>query len=256
MTSNGTITQKPTFAPLPARAIGDQRLTGLHFRVLAVICLHDRMSGARGKGQGCWASHKTLADKCGCNYTNLSTAIKELGEWGYVERSRHPMNKRQWVYRVIYTDDDKTIAKTPNSLPTDKQYSPEAGAIVCPDANSGDAIVCPDFREDSQYQDVSDVEYIPQSGEEITGTVKRNSVETALLCNGAAIDLYSDAEVGTFLRKAETRIKANDLSAQELFSLRDRLNEIEGCRDHADPLHQWARRLLWEVDDISPANTE
>lgn len=233
MTSDKPQTKKPTFAPVPARAIGDQRLTGLHLRVLTAICLHDRMSGALGKGQGCWASHKTLALKCGCNYTNLSTAISELGKWGYVERSLNPLNKRLKVYRVIYTDDDKAVAKTSNSLPDDKQTPAEDGEIVCPD-----------FREELQSQAVTDVEYISRSGEDIRGTMERNSAEAASFCNDAGLDLSSDKKVGTLLRKAEERLKTNGLSSQELDNLLHILSNIECGRDHADPLHQWARRLL------------
>jgi DNA-binding MarR family transcriptional regulator len=237
MTSDARHNETPTFAPLPARAIGDQRLTGLHLRVLAAICLHDRMSGALGKGQGCWASHKTLALKCGCNYTNLSTAISQLGKWGYVERTPNPMNKRLNVYRVIYTDDDKAVAKTSNSLPDDKQTPTQDGGIVCPD-----------FREELQSQGVTDVEYISRSGEYITGTMEKNSAEAASFCNDAPLDLSCDKKAGTFLRKAEARLRANSLSAQEMRHLYDMLNDIECGRDHADPLHQWARRLLCDTE--------
>ncbi|GAG18887.1 unnamed protein product, partial [marine sediment metagenome] len=49
------------FAALPARAIGDARLTGLHLKALGAIATHDRISGQRKKGQGCWAGNKRLA---------------------------------------------------------------------------------------------------------------------------------------------------------------------------------------------------
>jgi hypothetical protein len=68
---------KAAFAPLPARDIGDKRLSGLHFRVLAAIAMHDRMSGSRGKGQGCRAGNKTLATECGCDYSRLSATITD-----------------------------------------------------------------------------------------------------------------------------------------------------------------------------------
>ena len=67
-----------TFAALPARAIGDDRLKGSHLKVLAAIAIHDRLSGARGKGQGCWAGNKRLAGMIGCNYTRLSATITDL----------------------------------------------------------------------------------------------------------------------------------------------------------------------------------
>src|SRR5690349_1959535 len=98
----GGMTTKLCFAPLPARAIGDQRLTKLHFRVLGAIAFHDRMSDPRKAGQGCWASNRTLSSECGCNYTNLSTAISELAGWGYIKRDSRPLDKRRRIYRVIY----------------------------------------------------------------------------------------------------------------------------------------------------------
>src|SRR5713226_4118079 len=114
-------TSKPCFAPLPARAIGDPRLTGLHLRALAAIALHDRLSGPRKQGQGCWAGNDTLVQTCGCNYTNLSTAITDLVQWEYVKRAANPSNKRLRVYRVIYTEADHSVPKrNHDSLPTGK----------------------------------------------------------------------------------------------------------------------------------------
>src|SRR5688572_17029850 len=100
--------RKRYFSPVPMRAIGDQRLSGLLFRVLTCIASHDRMSEARG-GQGCWAGNETLAAECGCNYSNLSTAITELGRMGYVQREVHAIKKRMRIYRVIYTAEDEAF---------------------------------------------------------------------------------------------------------------------------------------------------
>jgi hypothetical protein len=65
------------------RALGDKRLSAIHFRVLGAVARHDRLSTSRQGGQGCWAKNETLAKLCGVNLTNLSTAINELGGWGY-----------------------------------------------------------------------------------------------------------------------------------------------------------------------------
>jgi hypothetical protein len=70
------------FSPVPPRAAGDKRLTASHYSILIAIASHDHMSKPRGTGQGCWASHKTLAEKANVNYTNLSTLIGELIAWG------------------------------------------------------------------------------------------------------------------------------------------------------------------------------
>ena len=59
--------------PLPPRVVGDRRLSALHFRVLAAIAMHDRMSHVRRAGQGCWATNQTLATEATCDYARLSS---------------------------------------------------------------------------------------------------------------------------------------------------------------------------------------
>jgi DNA-binding MarR family transcriptional regulator len=109
---------KPIFAPLPARAMVDMRLTERHLRTLAVVAAHDRFSK---NGVGCWASHERLAAMIGCDYSRLSTNLRELGEWGYIEKSPHPLNKRLRVYRVIYSASDGEVMKSVAAkVPADK----------------------------------------------------------------------------------------------------------------------------------------
>lgn len=93
------------FAALPLRSLSDERLTALHLRALGIIAVHDRRSGPLKKGAGCWASHGTLCQEIGCNYNNLSSAISDLGKFGYVQRQKKPGDKRQRVYIVVYEHD-------------------------------------------------------------------------------------------------------------------------------------------------------
>lgn len=99
---------KPTYAPLPARAIGDQKLTALDLRVLAALAAHDRLGA---NGIGCYASHPRLAALVGCHEKSLSRSLAVLagGDGGqqYIEAGRHPLNARLRVYRVRYTEFDK-----------------------------------------------------------------------------------------------------------------------------------------------------
>ncbi|MGO7370574.1 helix-turn-helix domain-containing protein [Rhizobium leguminosarum] len=90
---------KNYFAPIPGRANRDGRLSGLHFRVLATIAGHDRMSR---NGQCCWAGRNTLAELVGCHPSRLSTSISDLIEWGYLEEQRHREDGRKKGYRVVY----------------------------------------------------------------------------------------------------------------------------------------------------------
>ena len=89
------------FGAIPPRAIADPNLKARHFRVLAAISLHDRMSVTRG-GQGCWASVKSMAKRWGINYSNFSTTLNELVEWGYVLRQKRTADKRTMVLRIAY----------------------------------------------------------------------------------------------------------------------------------------------------------
>ena len=163
---------KQFFAPVPARAVGDVRLTGLHMKVLAAIAAHDRLSAPRKRGQGCWAGNKRLAEMIGCNYSNLSTALTGLATWGYIERRQNPLNKKRRILFVVYNEQDAAIvgAKSDSdSLPRDKESA---------------GIVCPDFQKSSGNQSLGGGEYIPlKRGIDSAEAGEENSAETALLRN-------------------------------------------------------------------------
>ena len=90
------------FAAIPERALGDKRLSEVHFRVLGKVAIHDGRSSTQG-GKGCFRSQRDMAAEIRVDFGNFSHALKELGIWGYLSRGRNQLNKRQWVYRVAYT---------------------------------------------------------------------------------------------------------------------------------------------------------
>lgn len=144
--------EKPGFAPLPARAIGDPRLSALHLRALGAIAMHDRLGRNR---QGCWAGNKRLAEMIGCDYTRLSAALTNLATWGYIEREPHPLNKRMRVFRVLYTDDDWRMmkgAEADKGLPDGKELDRQNAADSLPNGKDEAAIVCRDVLEAQEYQ--------------------------------------------------------------------------------------------------------
>lgn len=227
---------KPVYAPLPARAIGDQRMHGLHFRVLAAIAYHDRLSAHRdrGRGQGCWAGNQTLARECGCNYRNLSTAITELGRWGYVTKEPHPINHRLRIYRVSYSPQD--------SLPTGEQY--HSSTVKLPNV-----IVRPDFGNSEQVQLDGDVEYIPRKREDIrlkpSKDILRNSVgdETANV-----VDAEQD-NIGAELAKLERAMKHGALgNIKHVDRVVAFLQDAIDSTEYGDPNHGRAERLLSEIE--------
>ena len=221
--------QGPTvlFAALPMRAIPDSRLTASHFRVLAAIASHDRISGPRERGAGCWASNRTLADKCSINYTNLSTAITELVQWGYITRGKHPINRKLNVYRVVY-DDLPEGKGSPDDLSSGKPCAPDASS-----AEPG--IVCPQIGRAEQSQGDSGVEYIPRKREDITQKREHRFREAAPTQVGGA------RNDGAFLAIIERELRGGQLLDEVT---RRRVEEIVDSTDREDALHNQAERIL------------
>lgn len=234
------MTEKATFAPLPARAIGDTRLTGLHLRVLAAVALHDRLSGSRGKGQGCWAGNKKLATICACNYTNLSTALTDLGRYGYIVRELHPLNRRLRIFRVCYLDADTLVAKSTNdanvgdSLPTGKDEFAQAAVIVCPQ----------NFKSESD-QSVRNVEYIGLKPlTHSAKSIRINPVETAPLRGGTFEKVRN---VGGLLAQLERAIKnGNEFDVGEWTGW---LSEVMLDENQTDANRYVAERILMILDE-------
>ena len=90
------------FAPVPLRAMAVE-LSGLQMRVLTCVAAHDRMSLAKGKGQGCRASNDRMREMIGCSYGKLCASLNELVTEGLLQREKVG---RHTIYRVIYNDDD------------------------------------------------------------------------------------------------------------------------------------------------------
>lgn len=245
---DGQMIGKILFAPLPPRAIGDPRLTGLHLRTLAAIALHDRMSCGRKYGQGCWAGNKTLAKECGCHYSNLFTAITELAKFGYIERRHHPLNKRQRVYRVIYNDTDREVIKPRHRLPMDKLSFAPPDQPICPEIEN--AQVNPGLNGD---------EYIPLKRENIPLKEEANSaeavrfsddeidtVETDHSANGTVVS-SDGANLGAQLSVLETALR-NGKKIPDLEAWGDFLAQIYVNGDLHDPNVQLANDLLSEIE--------
>jgi DNA-binding MarR family transcriptional regulator len=235
MSTAGTKSAKLFFAPLPPRAIGDQELTGLHLRVLACIALHDRMSGTRKTGQGCWAGNQTLARECGCNYNNLFTAIAHLAKHGYITRDPHPINKRLRVYRVIYNDDDLTLLKCADCSPTGEALPRQSGRTVRPN-----------FENAERDQSLQTVEYIPLKREDIPLKGEINSSEDAPPSGGARLPDGNGNKLGAKLAAFERVLRSGE-EIPNLEAWADLLEKINEGGELNDPNAQRAGRLLDDV---------
>lgn len=252
---------KNNFAALPERAIGDARLTCSHWRVLAAIALHDRLSARRKQGAGCYASNKTLSEKCGINYSNFSTVVRQLGLWGYIVSAPHPISKRTRVYRVIYGDadtddslptgkqsDDETTADT---LPTGKASSQNDGGNVeistltndpLPTGEQSAKIVCPPTQQVTENAQQPNDKYIPLNGKIFSETVK-DSAEAAPLSSGDGLRAKKSSNDGWYLQTVEQAMK--ELGYAHLpFGDQKLVTEIAERRYTDDPLHHQAERIL------------
>jgi hypothetical protein len=240
------MSKSPLFAPLPMRAIGDHRLTALHFRVLAAIASHDRLSEHREGGQGCWASNKTLAQAVGCDYTRLSTSITALASLGYIHRRPHPLNKRLRVYWVIY-DSDSPADSLPNGKLSEGDEASCEQPTVCHPVNSQPTTVCRPNAQAFQSEEQSCGNIFREAENRFRGNGKDNSA-------GAALPTGSKDQLGANVAQFErhwrdARRRGARPEIGQVVGYQKRLAEIceQGERD--DPTTQRACRLADELAD-------
>ncbi|PBB80965.1 hypothetical protein CK218_11220 [Mesorhizobium sp. WSM3879] len=103
---------KPIYSPVPARVMGAENLTALDLRVLMAIGYHDRLGA---NGAGCFASPKRLAQLTGSHVNSVARSITALSALGIISVKPHPMDGRQRVYKVVYTEFDAEYAKQQNA---------------------------------------------------------------------------------------------------------------------------------------------
>lgn len=255
---------KLSFAPLPPRAIADARLSALDLRTLACVCFHDRMSKPRNVGQGCWASNKTLAEEIGCDYTRLSTTITRLGQFGYIERKVHPLNKRLRIYVVLY-DDTSTIksksglqaaldslpigkvSTTPNSLLNGKVSDERSEETVCEPADEMGPIVCRHNSQTPEDVEQSSVNIFRETDNKSCLSAERNSPPRRSADEGSEVDRIEQA----FLVAA----KSNSLSTAQLEQWQRDLGSAYLNGSPSDPATDQAYRVMMEVENEISART-
>ncbi len=175
------------FGPIPFRAFGDDRLHKSHYRLLGVIAAHDRFNS---NGQGCRAGNARLAKLSNANYTALSRAIRQLADWGYIQGSVNPLNRRSRTYVVIYSDEDletfRADAATRGTSPNDP--------IVCTRANykvsEHDETACMGANQRSFNPLQDNDEYEPNI---FCETVNRLEESFSTPCESAASDTATSA---------------------------------------------------------------
>jgi hypothetical protein len=227
-------------APLPLRAIGDPNLAGLDLRVLSCIAAHDHMSLKLGKGQGCHASHETLAAKIGCNYINLGKSIRKLEDLGYLDCSRQPGRGKFHTYRIpasLY-DHQESLSFHQPSADARAQAVPEK---VGQTTNDSPEKVCHGVEENQAETDTSSEQYISLSDERYSvETGERYSSEEARFAARGLSRLEFNDNVGGQLAKLERDLKAGQ--KVDCLGWTDRLFSL--IEDEPDnELRNWAARL-------------
>jgi hypothetical protein len=99
---------KNYFSPLPNRAWLDDRLQRMHYRVLGVIAMHDRFGQ---NGLGCTLSTRRIAEFLSSTQPNVSTACRDLIEWGYIRISPNPSHAQKQMRCIVYDVADRDVLK-------------------------------------------------------------------------------------------------------------------------------------------------
>jgi DNA-binding MarR family transcriptional regulator len=187
---------RPQFCPLPAAAMGDDRLSGSHWRVLATIAYHDRFSA---NGAGCYAGATTLAREASVHPNNLARITSSLEQWGYLKVSRNPLNRRLKTYSLIYNDNRATLRENtkyrpdPGSPGADNKHEEGDTSSIHFVANAKFSHV----SEKAQHnQELADVNIFPEGESKRSSEAKRDLTEAR----------HSEGEQAEQQRKAHRQI--------------------------------------------------
>lgn len=258
-------------APLPLRAIGDARLAGLDLRVLACVAAHDRMSLKLGSGQGCWASHESMAAKIGCNYINLGKSLKKLLGLGYITCERQPGDQRAHIYRVradLYDHEESLSFHQPSADARERVSSREVGQT----ANDGPEMVGQGVEENpidstgspSQYISLSDERYLSEDTNNTPLERAHPSGRSGFGGSGQQVNdgAGSEAEglgegengktVGANLARLERALKSGNTTNLDWLAWAEFLEGVAGDTEAGNNESGWAVRLSEQLLDAMP----
>jgi hypothetical protein len=131
------------FGAIPCRAFTDVRITNWQFRLLGVICAHDRLGR---NGRGCDLGIQKLASLTGTYKQHASAGVILFERWGYLTRERDEMDGRKWILRVVYdaAQDRHSMGWKPveegHTPPLLNPPNPEIGHMKTADSNMGTGI--------------------------------------------------------------------------------------------------------------------
>lgn len=107
----------PALSIIPARAVGDENLTGADIRVLCAIGIHTDAK----TGEGCWARAATLALEAGVSKNQFFTSARRLLDGNYIRRESGQADGVASSYSIILdslpTPKNGVPPTLPNSVP-------------------------------------------------------------------------------------------------------------------------------------------
>jgi hypothetical protein len=222
-------------------------LSGLQMRVLTCVAAHDRMSLAKGKGQGCRASNDRMREMIGCSYGKLCASLNELVTVGLLQREKVG---RHTIYRVIYNDDDVCLfGHTKGPTKGDR-------TVQSPDATCDH-----DYSESRRKADENTPQYIPlNGGRDFVETKEINSDNRRVFANawhpGGIIcqlpDGFNGLPMGAQVSKFEAAFDRinRDVSVLSDDERKKCIDWLFGVSDDFidESFGQQAQRLLEEID--------
>lgn len=248
---------KVTFAPMPPRAGGDDRLHALDLRALLVIAFHDRMSMVRGKGGGCYAKHQTLAAELGVDIARFSKSLARLADFGYVLIEKQEGDRRRKTVRVIYSQNgchgrqQSQPDDAPEIVATEDNYRGEMVATA--DNETGEIVDICDFQTRRNLPK-TDAQYIPLRGEiDFEESSEIDSIEMARLDDACGVEDFSKlvanavSSIGQGHREPE--LPASGINLFDLLPKSWPKLEIEARLSHFE---RALVRLDWDTSRLRP----
>ncbi|MGN7770762.1 helix-turn-helix domain-containing protein [Phyllobacterium sp. 22552] len=248
---------KINFAAVPARTIGDKSLTAEELRVLMAIAAHDRFGA---NGIGCYASHPRLSGLANCHLKSLSRSLRMLAERGYITADVHPLNRKQRVYKVVYSEEDALFMKScrpekgnetatyskplgngvaTNNVPVGNKSDPNDAGI----GNKGSKKALPD-------QLVEKPNIFCEAEKKSSQTDNINSEGSAASLQ-RTLQTWTETDTGKVLGTIEQAIKSNSIAPSDIDSCFRVLEGIMGAYEYGAPLYGWAYRLNEELGSLA-----
>lgn len=118
----------PRYSIIPGAIVDDERLKQVHLRVITYL---GRMTDQDG---WCWAKQKVIAEKYGFSAEAVCRAIKDLCDWGHLDKNYLVQNgKKIFFYRVKMDREctEETLKKVAQRAQDQLDHTIKSGGPTC-----------------------------------------------------------------------------------------------------------------------------